>query len=63
MAKTLSELKLVLRSAICEWCPLGDSDEPCTVDTRGPNAAMCEEAKDKRAEYIWENFCDPRLQR
>ena len=60
--KTLEDLKKVLRSSICEWCPLGEKDEPCTVETRGPNGMMCEVAKDNRAEFIWEKFCAPRLQ-
>lgn len=61
--KTLEDLKRTLRTDICEWCPVYVPDEPCTRETRGENNAMCNKAKDERAEYIWKVFCDPRLQR
>ena len=54
--KTLEELKRVLRKPICDFCPLGEKDEPCTLEERGPNSAMCDTAKDNRAEYIWEHI-------
>lgn len=60
--KTLEDLKRTLRTDICQWCPVYEPDEPCTVETRGPNNAMCNKAKDERAEYIWKVFCDHRLQ-
>ena len=60
--KTLEDLKRTLRSDICEWCPIYTPDEPCTIETRGPNTDMCQKAKDERAEYIWKEFCAPRLQ-
>lgn len=61
--KTLEDLKRTLRTDICEWCPIYEPDEPCTRETRGENNAMCQKAKDERAEYVWREFCEPRLQR
>ena len=55
--KTLDDLKRILRNDICTWCPLGEKDEPCTREERGENNAMCNVAKDSRAEEIWKQFC------
>lgn len=60
--KTLEDLKRTLRTDICEWCPIYEPDEPCLAEERGPHDAMCHHAKDARAEYIWKEFCEPRLQ-
>lgn len=55
--KTLDDLKRTLRTDICQWCPIYTDEHPCTREERGEGDAMCNVAKDERAQYVWENFC------
>lgn len=57
---TLEDIKALLSRDICDWCkPYIERGEECFGCPKGDRDAMCREAKEARAQDVYERFVNP----